>query len=102
MSWESASFSEQSFVEQTELLSEAPVEGFVPQINVAVAVALLVDSNEQRHCSASAKHATYSPLRRQRSLHENPKPASTHQEKSFKNLEPFAEQLLCWKCGATA
>jgi hypothetical protein len=43
MSWEAASLSERSFVEQTQLLSEAPVDGFVPQINVTVAITLLID-----------------------------------------------------------
>jgi hypothetical protein len=43
VSWDRASLSERSFIEQTQLLSEAPMEGFVPQIDVTVAVALLID-----------------------------------------------------------
>ena len=43
VSWDRASLSEQSFAEQTQLLSEAPMEGFVPQVDVTVAIALLID-----------------------------------------------------------
>ena len=53
MSWDRASLSEQSFVEQTQLLSEAPVEGFVPQIDVTVAVALLIDRAAETKVIAS-------------------------------------------------
>ena len=53
VSWDRASLSEQSFVEQTQLLSEAPVEGFVPQIDVTVAVALLIDRAAETKVIAS-------------------------------------------------
>ena len=53
MSWDRASPSERCFFERTQLLSEAPVEGFVSQIDVAVAVAVLIDRAAETKMIAS-------------------------------------------------
>ena len=61
VSWRGASLYERSIVTKVRLLNEAPEVGFAEQIQVTVAVALLVDSaamNSGIAVSASAEHAT--------------------------------------------
>ena len=105
VSWREASLYERSIVTKIRLLKDAPEEGFAEQIQVTMAVALLVDSaamNSGIAVRVLSMLLTDRPHRRQRSLHENSKPANTHQERGFKNREPSAERLDFQECGETA
>ena len=53
MCWDKTSLSERSFFEQTQLLNEAPMKGFVPQIDVTVAVDLLIERAAETKMIAS-------------------------------------------------